>query len=94
MGEDQTVHLLHICIQLKLEQLFVCKDEQPEAFVTDNNFLALAACLLDHHRSGQSSAVLPAPAPRRGAQARRSMPKIPASVFGEPRQCAFRRCAC
>jgi hypothetical protein len=51
MGEDQAVHLLHICMQLKLEQLFVCKDEQPEAFVTDNNFLALAACLLDHGRS-------------------------------------------
>jgi hypothetical protein len=51
MGEDQTVHLLHICIQLKLEQLFVCMDEQPEVYVTDNNFLALTACLLDHDRS-------------------------------------------
>jgi hypothetical protein len=50
IGEDQAVHLLHICIQLKLKQLFVCMDEQPEVFVTDNNFLALAACLLDHDR--------------------------------------------
>jgi hypothetical protein len=51
MGEDQVVHLLHICIQLKLEQLFVCMDEQPEVYVIDNNFLALTACLLDHNRS-------------------------------------------
>jgi hypothetical protein len=51
MGEDQAVHLSHICIQLKLEQLFVCMDEQPEVYVTDNNFLALTACLLDHDRS-------------------------------------------
>jgi hypothetical protein len=94
MGEDQAVHLLHICIQLKLERLFVCLDEQPEVFVTDNNFLALPACLLDHDRSGQSSTVLPAPAPRRGAQARGPMPKIPASVSGEPRERAFQRCAC
>jgi hypothetical protein len=50
MGEDQAVHLLHICIQLKLEQLVVCMDEQPEVYVTDNNFLALTACLLDHDR--------------------------------------------
>jgi hypothetical protein len=55
MGEDQAaaVHLLRICIQLKLEQLVVCicMDEQPEVFVKDNNFVALAACLLDHNRS-------------------------------------------
>jgi hypothetical protein len=31
MGEDQPVHLLHICFQLKLQKLFVCMDEQPEA---------------------------------------------------------------
>jgi hypothetical protein len=47
----QAVHLLHICIQLKLEQLFVCMDEQPEVYVTDNNFLALTTCLFDHDRS-------------------------------------------
>jgi hypothetical protein len=38
MGEDQAVHLLHICIQLKLEQLFVCMDEQPELYVTATTF--------------------------------------------------------
>jgi hypothetical protein len=51
MGEDRAVHLLHICIQLKLQQLFVCMDEQPEVYVTHNNFLALTAKLLDHDRS-------------------------------------------
>jgi hypothetical protein len=47
----QAVHLLHICIQLKIEQLFVCMDEQPDAYVTDTNFLALTTCLFDHDRS-------------------------------------------
>ena len=47
----QAVHLLHICIQLKVEQLFVSMDEQPELFVTDSNFLALTTCLFDHDKS-------------------------------------------
>jgi hypothetical protein len=47
----QAVHLLHICIQLKIEQLFICIDEQPDSYVTDTNFLALTTCLFDHDRS-------------------------------------------
>ena len=46
----QAVHLLHICIQLKIEQLFICIDEQPDSYVTDTNFLALTTCLFDHDR--------------------------------------------
>lgn len=47
----QAVHLLHICIQLRIDHLFVCLDEQPETYVTDTNFLALTTCLFDHDKT-------------------------------------------
>ena len=48
----QVVHFLHVCLHFCLKLLVKCLDTQPEAYVSDNNCLAIVTCLFDHERSG------------------------------------------